>query len=237
MALTVPNFSLSVVAVKIRLSDNFGKKTTICATPIVNSTASRPTRMRTAKAMRASLHGIPIVSPEWIQTCAEKNAFVFPTSEMISRSLPAKTDAIISNGESNFGIARMVAQLAKKAPLPLEHHSIFFCGAFAANRRKDLQLLARDAGAKVLSNASAVSAKFGKGRVVLLCHDAATGTIIPAPLAKEADTALKTNAHSVLVVNAQWIFESITCAKPLPTNAFPPVNAKAKELWQLGNQL
>ena len=185
--------------------------------------------------MRASLAGIPIVSAAWVHACVEQNTAVLPTADMIARSLPTKTDAIISSGEANFGVARLAAQLAQKSPLPLHNHSIFFCGAFAANRRKDLQILAREAGAKILSDAAAVSAKLGKTRVVLLCSEVPTGTIIPAPLAKEVRTALQTDTSSVFIVHSQWIFESITCAKALSAKAFPPVNAKAKELWQLGN--
>lgn len=194
------------------------------------------TRMRTAKAMRATLSGIPIVSPAWVEASSEQNAPVLPTPEMLARSLPTKTDSIIASGEAHFGVARLAAHLAQKAPLPFENYYFFFCGTFSANIRKDLQVLVRDAGAKVLSNAAAVTAQLGKARVVLLCHDSPTGTIVPTPLAKEVYGALKSDASSVLVVNVQWISESITCAKALPAKDFAPVNAKAKELWLLGNQ-
>lgn len=183
--------------------------------------------------MRASMAGIPIVSPAWVQTCAERNAPVVPSADMLAYSLPAKTDSISTGQDSEFGVARMAAQLAQKAPLPLHQHWIFFCGDLSGSRRKDLQLLAREAGAKVLASASAVSPKLGKSKVVLVCHDTpTTGNIIPTSLVKQVQTALTEEPSSVLVVNPQWIFESITCAKALPIDVFAPVNSKAKVLWE-----
>jgi hypothetical protein len=201
---------------------------------IDTTTKNATTRLRTAKAMRASMAGIPIVSSAWIQACAEQNAPVIPSAEMLAHSLPAKTGAVTTSQDSAFGVARMAARVAQKAPPPLHQHHVFFCGDFSGSRRKDLQLLAREAGATVLTNASAVSSKLGKSRVVLVCHDAPTGTVIPTPLVKQVETALTAEEpSSVLVVNPQWIFDSITCAKALPTENFAPVNSKAKTLWEL----
>lgn len=182
--------------------------------------------------MRASLAGIPIVSPAWVQLCAERNAPVLPNAEMLAHSLPTKTESIVTSKESDFGVARMAAGVAQKAPLPLHQHCVFFCGDFSGSHRKDLQLMAREAGAKVLSSASAVTPQLGKSSVVLVCHDAPTGNIIPASLVKQVQSLLAEDPSSVLVVNSQWIFESITCAKALPANAFAPGNSKAKALWE-----
>jgi hypothetical protein len=132
----------------------------------------------------------------------------------------------------------MAVLMAQKAPLPLENHFTFFCGAFEANHRKDLQLLAREAGAKVLTNTSAVMKKLGKAKVILVCHDIpTTGAMIPPSLLEAVRKSLATHSkNNTLVVNSQWIFESVTCAKAMPPDAFAPANVKARELWQLGQE-
>ncbi len=230
--------SSCINTVKIKLSDAFGKKTTLCITPteVDTSTGNTTTLLRTAKVMRASLAGIPIVSPRWVHLCEEEKAAVVPRSNEVAQSMPTKVHAIATNGDSILGVARMAAQLALKSPSPLHNYFVFFCGTFAAKQRKDLQLLAREAGAKVLPTPSAVLSKLGIAKVILLCHDVSTGSVVPSSLVEHVRTTLTKNDSSVLVVNTQWIFESITCARAVPLNAFPPVNIKAKELWQLGNQ-
>jgi hypothetical protein len=182
--------------------------------------------------MRASMAGIPIVSPAWIQACTEQNAAVVPSEGMVAHSLPAKTDSVSTSQDSDFGVARMAIQVAQKAPPLLHQHSVFFCGDFTSRHRRDLQLLAREAGAKVLTNVSAVSPKPGKSKVVLVCHDTPTGTVISTSLIKQVENALAEEPSSVLVVNPQWIFESITCAKALQVDTFAPINPKAKTLWE-----
>lgn len=225
-------------AVRIKLGDKITKKTTLCITPleIDISTGNSTTLLRTVKVMRASLAGIPIVSPLWLYECESEGTAVSLAPRLLARSLPTKADQSSFYEDSNLGVARMAALLAQNAPLPLDNHFIFFCGAFDNSHRKDLQLLVREAGAKVLMSVSEVTMKLGEAKVILVCHDVpTTGTIIPPSLFAAVRTLLTTSPSiTTMVVNSQWIFESVTCAKVIPSHAFAPVNVKARELWQLG---
>lgn len=182
--------------------------------------------------MRSSLAGIPIVSPEWVQNCLEQNRPSISPS-LVARSIPTKVDRSLSKEDARFGVAKLAANHQRDIPLPLHNYFVFLCGTFAENKRRDLQLLAREAGAKVLTSISAVSSKLGNSKVVLLCQDTTSGNVIPVSIMKEAQSCLKKDASTVLVVNPQWIFESITCAKAVSTGAFPPSNSNALKLFKL----
>jgi hypothetical protein len=200
-----------------------------------NADGTLTPRVRTLKAMRSPLAGIPIVSPEWIQACGEQNAAVVPTC---ARSLPTKTEAIHNKGDAHYGVAKLAA-LLHHAPkpqeaLPLHNMCVYLCGNFPQTKKTDIQRLSKEAGAKVLTCPSAVAAKLTKKSshhsVVLVCHDSTSGTVIPSALEKE----IKNNPSCVvMVVNPNWVFDSITCARAMPTDAFEPTNPKAKELWCL----
>jgi hypothetical protein len=221
--------------VKIRLSDTFGKNTDLCITPLAMDLSKKnaTTRKRTAKAMRAALAGIPIVSPAWVQSVYRSNNV--DNGLEIARSLPAKTHAVAKSRDADFGVARLAAALTLGTKLPLQEYSIFLCGNFADNR-KDLHLLAKEAGATIIASPSDVMQKFGKSKVVLLCSDTPTDTVLSASLTKQAKVALEDDPSSVLVVDVQWMSESITCAKALPAELFCPASAVAKGLWEIGNR-
>lgn len=199
----------------------------------VDSEGHVVSRLRTAKAMRSALAGVPIVSPAWIQACGEKNEAVVPSSNLLARSLPTKTEAMAKSNEAKFGIAKLTAYPVKKVPMPLHNMFVLLCGAFSENKRKNLQLLSKEAGAKVLTTPAAASAKLGKARVVFVCDETTSGSVIPTTLIKEAQKAVEHDPSGVLVVNPNWVFDSITCAKSMPADSFAPLNAKAKELWKL----
>jgi hypothetical protein len=222
--------------VKIKMSDTFGANTDLCITPLSIDASKRhaTTRKRTAKAMRAALAGIPIVSPAWVQSVFKSNK-VNPALEL-ARSLPAKTDAVAKSRLADFGVARLAAALTLGTALPLQDYSIFLCGNFA-DSRKDLHLLAKEAGATILGSLSDAVQTLGKSRVVLLCSDIPSDTTLPAALAKQTKLALENDPSSVLVVDVQWISESITCARALPADSFCPVSEVAKELWEFRNRL
>jgi hypothetical protein len=228
-----------LLLVKLKLSDSFGKKTTLCIVPMDDDNkkadGNLTPRVRTLKAMRSALAGIPIVSPEWIQACGEQNAAVVPTC---ARSLPTKTEAIHKSGDAHYGVAKLAALLGHapkpQEALPLHNMCVYLCGNFPQNKRTDIQRLSKEAGAKVLTCPSAVVAKLTKKPshhpVVLVCHDSSTGTVIPSALEKE----IKGDPSSmVMVVNPNWVFDSVTCARAMPADAFEPANPKAKELWRL----
>lgn len=228
-------FFCSNFLVKFRLSDSFVKKTTLCIVPMDKDADGNLTpRVRTLKTMRSVLAGIPIVPPDWIHACGQTNTAVVPLA-YYARSLPTKTDAIRESGDGNFGVAKLAALLdgSKKSQqaLPLYDACVFLCGNFPRNKRTDIQRLCKEAGANVLTCPSAVTAKLATKHqpVVLVCHDSSTGTVVPRALEKE----IKDDASPlVMVVNMNWVFDSITCARTLPADAFEPTNPKAKVLWR-----
>ena len=183
--------------------------------------------------MRAALAGIPIVSPAWVQSVYKSNTA--DVALEIARSLPAKTESVAKSRQADFGVARLAAALTLGTHLPLHNHSIFLLGKFA-DSRKDLQVLAKEAGANVLAIPSDVIQNLGKSIVVILCDDKTADSEFPIGLTNDVKVALEDEPSSVLVVDVQWLSESITCSKALATNMFCPAHALAKELWELGNR-
>lgn len=221
---------------KIKVSETFGKKTTICVMQAdAGGNGALSARVRTPKAMRSALAGIPIVSTVWIQECGEKGKFVIPTSSMFVRSLPTKNPALENQDNIYNGVASIAADLARaknpKQALPLSHMSVYLCGTFSASKRSDMQTISKEAGAKLLASLSDVLSKLQsrKSVVVLICEATCT---IPAAMGKKVLAALQHDPKSVLIVNPKWLFDSLTCATPLPATHFVPKSPKAQELWQ-----
>jgi NAD-dependent DNA ligase len=202
-------------------------------------------RLRTFKAMRAAINGVPIVSSDWIKACGQQNEVVVPTSSMFIRSLPTKTDELEKNGSALFGVASLAADYHRatnaKKMLPLADCFVHLCGPFSPKKRSDIQLLAKEAGAKLLSSTSDAISKLktliagsNDSKVVLLCDDSSSNAV-PVAMEQEAKTVLQGNDSkgSLLVVNSSWLFDTITCGSTVSPNAFEPFSPRAKELWQL----
>lgn len=240
--------------------DDFSSKTTLCITHVDESknkidTGNRCARIRSLKLMRSALAGIPIVTPCYVHTCHEKGAIIIPTPSMMIRSLPTKTRGLEATGSTGYGVASLAATMHQSTSSD-GHHLLFsnmfvlLCGAFSAGKRADIHLLLKEGGAELLSNPAAAVAKLktlsssttdegsphqNPVKVVLLCDDSSSTSsmnVIPAMLEKEAKTTLdSSHAESLLVVNSSWLFDSITCGRPLDARFFQPSAKKAKELW------
>jgi hypothetical protein len=204
-------------------------------------------RLRTLKAMRAAINGVPIVSSEWIQACGQQNEIVVPTSSMFIRSLPTKTDELEKNGAALFGVASLAADYQRasspgKKMLPLANSFVHLCGPFSPKKRSDIQLLAKEAGAKVLASPSDAISKLktltatgsNDSQVIWLCDDSSLNAV-PITMEQEAKTVLQghDSKGSLLVVNSSWLFDTITCGSTVPPHAFEPFSPRAKELWKL----
>lgn len=180
--------------------------------------------------MRSALAGVPMVSPEWIKLLASEEKLVFPPASMIVRALPTKTSSESSNG----GVAQLAAAPAKGLTL-LQDLAIFLCGSFPSNQRSDMHVLASTAGAKVLKQPSEVLTRLRQQKpLVVLCFN---GNISPVSIEKELTASLTENHEACLVVNPNWLFDSIACTKAMPPNNFAPPDysksRKAHELWRL----
>lgn len=216
----------------MRVTNTFHKNATICILPVVGTKGSSTVRpkVRTVKAMRSALAGVPMVSPEWIKVLASKEEVIYPPTSMIVRTLPTKTSQTNNDG----GVAQLAAAPDKGKAL-LQDFAIYLCGSFPNNQRIDMQALASTAGAKVLKESSQVLHRLRQHKpLVVLCFN---GNIIPTLLEKDLTSSLTENQDACLVVNPNWLFDSIACAKAMPPNNFPPPDfpksRKAYELWRL----
>jgi hypothetical protein len=148
---------------------------------------------------------------------------------MFIRTLPTKT-----TGEEqimDFGVSAIAAairssrvQVATFQLKVLDDVSVYLCGRFETTIAK----LLREAGAKVLTASATVVAKLsadGDPQVVVLCSD--KDCKIPASVKK----AVATHKSQVQVVNADWLFDSISCGSALAAFAYAPKDKQAEELW------
>jgi hypothetical protein len=202
------------------------------------------------KAMQASLHGIPIVAPTWITACLEKKAVAVPDSNLYVRTLPSKTGA-----PSNFGVAYLAAAMGhikahrnnstnSIAYNPFQNVIVYLCGFSNKNVTAFAQLL-REAGARQVIFQKQVALAKLKGlsndhvedepdkscRFVILCNDA--NVSFSGPMERE----IKIRSDRVLVVNVNWLFDSVSCGCALGSGPYKPHGGKAQDLWALSKSV
>ncbi|KAG7340018.1 BRCA1 C Terminus BRCT domain containing protein [Nitzschia inconspicua] len=232
--------------IKLKLSDDVDTDTTVCVVPhVVSNNKSRNVQatIRSKKAMKASLLGIPIVTPDWLQLCKKHGKIILP--ESFIQTLPTKSDAIEVNGDANFGVTRLAAEwkIRPDTPrLPFSNTFVYLCGNFKMPRN-DLTDLLEEGCASMLLTPNATSSKLmelmndtttetsssSKPLVAIVCGDSRVS--FTKSLEQDINTAAVDTTLEVVVVGWQWVLESITCGKAMPASLFPPV-AK-KELWEL----
>lgn len=219
--------SKSLGNVRIRLTETFSKRTRLCIVPVVESEDNIRPKTRTVKAVRAAIAGIPMVSPDWILQMYTEKKFVVPKTFV--RSLPAKAVP----GKKG-GVAQYAAGVKSKHNLLLKGTSVYLCGNFPDVQRKDMQVVAKEAGATVLKTHQQVVDQLRQSqRVVVLCQNS---SIAPASLEKQLRTLLTANPQAALVVGSGWLFDSIARVEELPPQAFPPPEGKQRkaiDLWKL----
>ena len=197
--------------------------------------------LRTAKAMSSALSGIPITDITWLEQC--KNSVIFPPS--LVRTLPSKTAEVKEKGYDLYGLARLAANLHThgKLALPLTGHGIFLRDRdFNKDKRNVLLALAKKAGANLLRPADVtdklVQLKRSAGGVassapiVFVCDDKPTGNLIATKAEKQIRSIVEEDPNAVIVVNDQWVFDSISCGKPLAAEVFTLTNTRAKALQE-----
>jgi hypothetical protein len=180
--------------------------------------------------MQAAMAGVPLVSSAWIASCGESNHFVLPDSSMFVRTLPTKTtreDQIMDFGVSAIAAAirSLGLQVATLQFKVLNDVSVYLWGRFETTITK----LLLEAGAEILT-ASKIVAKLsadGDPKVVLLCSD--NDCKIPVKVKSQ----VKMHKSQVQVVNANWLFDSISCGSVLAAGWYEPKGKQAKELWAL----
>jgi BRCA1 C Terminus (BRCT) domain len=222
------------------------------STHIVNTVANR----RSKKAMEAMLHGIPLVSPEWITACLHNNNVpVIPAASMYIRSLPSKSfvgdcgDA--STLGTDYGIAFTSAALdvskSKYKPLGLSSLAFVYTAGFSAVKQGEISELLRDSGVKeiITKSTDAINhikkrSDFGKDvKFVFLCNDTNVTTITSDLEELTKEFSKKNKKGTVWIVNSYWLYDSITCGVALFTESswnnesYKPVGGKGLEFWNI----
>jgi len=129
--------------------------------------------------------------------------------------------------------------------------SVFLCGSsWKSNitKTKDVQLLLREGGGDIISSASQavryieedlVETDSSTRYLVLLCDDSESDTTdgITNHLSYAAHKCLASSRRQehppVLVVNMNWLFDSISCASCLDPRLYEPSSPHARSLWNL----
>jgi len=232
--------------VQLKVSDVFhANKTALCLVPAM-STKDDPSNLvgqcRTLKAMRSAIAGVPLVSSSWIQACRDANKIVLPSDSMWVRSLPLRSSVEENVAASQYGLSKIAAQATYRANQILRNTTVQLCGAFSRPPKADMHILLREAGATLsLQTTSTVAAMKNLDatpdrKLVLICDDACTA--ISEAIQRHVKAALQDDnqqqmKHQVLVVNPQWLFDSIVIGKPMSGRAYPPAKKQPLDLWQL----
>ncbi|KAL9181741.1 hypothetical protein ACHAXT_012084 [Thalassiosira profunda] len=200
------------VALKV-MKDFNPTKTQLCITASAASPKSdnEPldvvSQSRTLKVMRSSLAGIPVLTPQWMESCVREGRLVAPSGAMCIRTLPRKqAPSASAQGDDepteHFGVAKYAAAYQKESLSSsnlLTGVSVMLCGSSAGSGMvKDLKVLLQQSGASIISSASMASrhlkdmSKGEAGRVVFLCDDSVTdkGCGISDALFKQAKKLL-----------------------------------------------
>ena len=144
--------------IRVKLSNHISKQTTLC---IIPSDESDPTmaRARTAKAMRAALLGIPLVTPTWVESCLSKGNLSTPTAVHYLKGLPTKS------GEKAGGPCG-VAHLAARSIGLLQNYQVHLC--LPSKMQADVVQVVKDAGGTI--TARLLPSKNGQ-TLLVLCGD------------------------------------------------------------------
>jgi hypothetical protein len=194
-------------------------------------------RYRTLKAMQATLWGIPIVSSRWIDECVDAKSVKIPSSLHFVRSLPTKhTQHLVSD----YGIAYTAWRLQQDADFQLlPHYMVYLCKPYSERKEADIASLVKASGAEMILHASKALTKAKKmdsnnnnnnaSKMVVLSDDTEHDGISDA--LKEQ---IYQNPQYFLVVNSQWLFDSISNGKTLAAiEVYMPLSSGGRELWEV----
>ena len=113
--------------------------------------------MRTMKAMRAMILGLPILNVAWIDECLSKKRLVPITAAHLSISLPMKVPSEAPGISPEHGLVRAAALLETHGPLarPFSGVGVFLVGHYKKGgdvpEKKDLVQILADLGAIVIN--------------------------------------------------------------------------------------
>ena len=154
-------------------------------------------KLKTMKAMRSAINGVPIVDVSWCEACLASKEIVAPNANHSITSLPTREAFYMNNWKMCNGIdakrefstaAYGVSSLAVchhlgsgQNPVKLfQNTSVFLCGSGwkdNATKAKDVQLLMNEGGGRVLMSATQAiqtikDVSTGENnKIILLCDD------------------------------------------------------------------
>ena len=228
--------------------------TQICIVPALGNETHEQSvaSVRTLKVMLSALKGIPLVTPDWIKTCFLEKRMVVPNRFL--RSIPTKDPVLQASGDVLCGVTKLAVN---RQQLPFQNLFACLCGGYEGKTKASMQELLETGGAKILSTSHEVEAKIQEistssdsnlERIVVVCGNSGRGSSSRKSgikLATLATSGLKKLLKQrqlepleqqrqpalAMVVDSQWVIESVTCAKAMPPNLFEP--SILKDLWKL----
>lgn len=254
---------LSTGKVKLKLLKDFNPYKTnilITATSDEFGNNEKIAKLRTMKAMRSALTGIPIVDASWCQACLDAKEIVLEADNCVT-SLPTKVESYMKNSNimasydkprdfstASYGVLSLAlcVHSSQRQPLLLfQNMKVFLAGEGwhkETTKAKDVQLLVKEGGGSLLpSSLDAIKTikKHTKKLVVILCDDSDTDSL--SGISSDLACAIRERYHSfdfvsekpLLVVDSKWLFDSISCAKLLEASNFKPSSPIATSMWHL----
>ena len=226
---------------RLQISDNVDEKTTACILPTVSNNIDEAS-CRTLKAIQCALLGIPIVSLLWLEQCKEDKKVNIPKRYV--RTLSSNIGRLKMCDEARYGVARLAAARCGKPQNPcllFENASVFLCGKYTTEKKKNITKLLKDGSAKVMTSSREALVKLES-----VTEDSSDNTMVflfgegeipmPTSLHKKVLSALQTvQSRTIYVVDSNWVSLSIVCGGMLsPANFKPNCN---EDLWRLSKDL
>jgi len=218
-------------------------------------------KLRTMKAMRAALAGIPIVNTTWCDACIASKEIVLKSDHLVT-SLPTKIPLFMKNvtdlksfydkprdlSTAAFGVPSLATCRRSVHEVLLFQNVCFFLAGSTwkreTTRSKDVQLLVKEGGGSVITSAAQATKivkdelKDSETRVVILCDESDKDSMcgITKVLAKAVRDVYNRPIDQipVLTVNSIWLFDSISCSKIISAEEYSPKNPIGISLWHLG---
>lgn len=195
--------------------------------------------------MQATLAGIPILSPTWVDTCLSKGEIVAPTGNMSIRTLPRKQSSNDDECGDRFGVAKYAAAFEKgmQTNTLLSGVEVLICGFSTGSMKKDITSLLQAAGATIVtshSDASRCLSDLTSSEVdktfVFLCDDTPTNS--SCGISEKLFTLVKnvrddSEDANIMAVHFSWLFDCISCATVMPATSYEPNAPLPKAMWRL----
>ena len=200
---------------------------------------------RTMKVMQATLAGIPILCPLWVNTCLSKGEIVAPSGNMSIRTLPRKQNSNDVECDDRFGVAKHAAAFHKgmRTNTLLSGVEVLICGFSTGPMKKDITSLLQAAGATIINSQgdayrclSDLTSSEVEKTFVFLCDDTPTNS--SCGISEKLHALVKniqddSEEANIIAVHFSWLFDCISCATVMPAKSYEPIAPLPKAMWRL----